>query len=147
MLLGIVTVVNVTVGELMTPEPMTVTEHETASHAADLMRRHKVSALPVVGAGGEPLGIVTASDMLDEGAEATTVGSFMSTPAYTVASSEGPHVAARIMRNHHLHHVVVVDHHRVVGMVSTYDLLALVEDHRYQAKQPPTRAAKSPKRQ
>ena len=118
--LGIVTVVNVTVGELMTPEPMTVTE---------------------------PLGIVTASDMLDGGAEATTVASFMSTPVYSVASTEGPHVAARIMRNHHLHHVVVVDHHRVVGMVSTFDLLSLVEDHRYQAKQPPTRAAKSPKRQ
>jgi CBS domain-containing protein len=57
---------------------------------------------------------------------------------YTVPPGEGPHIAARIMRNHRLHHVLVVQDHKVVGMLSTFDLLRLVEDHRYQAKQAPT---------
>jgi len=139
--------VNVTVGELMSTEVMTVTRHETAGHAVDLMRRHHVSALPVVGPDGDPLGIITATDLLAERSEATTVGNFMSSPAFTVPINEGPHVAARVMRNHHLHHVVVVDGHRVVGMVSAYDLLALVEDHRYQAKQAPTPSRKQSGRQ
>ena len=51
------------------------------------------------------------------------------------------------MRNHHLHHIVVVDHHRVVGIVSAYDLLVLVEDHRYTEKQAPTPARRKANRQ
>lgn len=126
---------------------MTITKHQTAGHARELMRTHGVSALPVVGPDEEPLGVVTATDLLAEHADATPVSSFMSTHAYTVASNDGPHVAARIMRNHHLHHVVVVDHHRVVGMLSTFDLLRLVEDHRYEAKNAPTSKRKAPARQ
>lgn len=129
---------NVTIAELMTGEVMTVTKHETAGHAATLMRRHKVSALPVVGADGEPVGIVTAGDLLEGHPESTPISSFMSKPVYAVGMNEGPHVAARVMRNHHLHHVVVEDQRRVVGIISAFDLLKLVEDHRYQAKQPPT---------
>lgn len=139
--------VNVTVEQLMTSPVMTVTRHETAGHASELMRTHRVSALPVVGPDGEPVGIVTASDLLHDLAEGAPVSTFMSSPAYTVPPNEGPHVAARIMRNHHLHHVVVVDHQRVVGMVSAYDLLGLVEEHRYVAKAAPTPSKKSPKRQ
>ena len=138
---------NVTVGELMTTEVMTVTKHETAGHAADLMRKHKVSALPVVGPDGEALGVVTASDLLADRSAASPVSSFMSSPAYTVAMNEGPHVVARVMRNHHLHHVVVVDNHRVAGIVSAYDLLALVEEHRYTVKQAPTPARRKSARQ
>ena len=51
---------------------------------------------------------------------------------------DGPHTAARIMRNHHVHHVVVTRDKQVIGMVSAYDLLELVEDHRYVAKNAPT---------
>ena len=64
---------NVTVGELMTTEVMTVTKHETAGHAADLMRKHKVSALPVVDSQGAALGIVTASDLLADRSAASPV--------------------------------------------------------------------------
>lgn len=109
---------NVTVGELMSTPVMTVTRHETDGHAADLMRMHHVSALPVVGPDHEPLGIITATDLLADRSEATTVSNFMSSPAITVPVNEGPHVAARIMRNHHVHHIVVVDDHRVVGIVA-----------------------------
>jgi CBS domain-containing protein len=130
--------VNVEVGELMRTPVMTITKHQTAGHARELMRTHGVSALPVVGPDEEPLGVVTATDLLADPADAAPVSSFMSTHAYTVTATDGSHVAARIMRNHHLHHVVVVEHHRVVGMLSTFDLLKLVEDHRYEAKNAPT---------
>ncbi|MEZ5180889.1 MAG: hypothetical protein R2702_03295 [Acidimicrobiales bacterium] len=47
----------------------------------------------------------------------------MSTSTYTVPCREGPHVAADHAQPH-LHHVVVVDDHRAVGMGS-FDLLKL----------------------
>lgn len=136
---------NVTVAELMHTPVMTITKHQTLGHARTLMAQHQVSALPVVGADHEPLGIVTASDLLDGHGhpDNAPVSVIMSPTPYTLPPGEGPHVAARIMRNHHLHHVIVVDHRKVVGMVSTFDLLKLVEEHRYQAKQAPTPAKKA----
>lgn len=140
---------NVTVSELMQVSVMTITKHETVGHARTLMSDHHVSALPVVGADQEPLGIVTASDLLDAHGhpDGAPVSALMSKAPYTVHPGDGPHVAARIMRNHHLHHVLVVDDHRLVGMVSTFDLLRLVEDHRYQAKAAPTPPKNAPARQ
>lgn len=137
---------NVTVGDIMTAPVMTVTKHQSAEHVAGLMREHRVSALPVVGPDREPLGIITASDLLDHRIDATPVAAFMSKPAITVPVGEGPHIAARIMRNHHLHHVIVVEHHAVVGIVSAFDLLELVEEHRYVAKAAPTPARRAPQR-
>ena len=129
---------NVTLAEIMQAPVMTITRHETAGHAADMMRTHHVSALPVVGPEGAPLGMVTASDLLADHAEATPISTLMSDKPLTVPGTEGPHVAARIMRNHHIHHVIVVEGNRVAGMISAYDLLQLVEDHRFQMKQAPT---------
>ncbi|MCB0971377.1 MAG: CBS domain-containing protein [Acidimicrobiales bacterium] len=139
---------NVTVDELMHAPVMTITKHQTVGHARGLMAEHKVSALPVVGSDGEPLGMVTATDLLDAHGhpEGAPVSQVMSPEPLSVHPGDGPHVAARIMRNHHTHHVVVVDDRRVVGMVSTFDLLRLVEDHRYQAKQAPTPSRKAASR-
>lgn len=131
---------NTTVDELMHAPVMTITKHQTVGHARGLMAEHRVSALPVVGPDRRLLGILTATDLLDAHghAEGAPVSRVMSHEPLTVHPGDGPHVAARIMRNHHLHHVVVVDGGKVVGMVSTFDLLRLVEDHRYQARQAPT---------
>lgn len=139
---------NVTVAELMAHPVMTITKHDTIGHARKLMARHQVSALPVVGPDQEPLGIVTASDLVDGHGhpDGGPVSAIMSPAPYTVPPGEGPHIAARVMRNHRLHHVLVVEHHRVVGMVSTFDLLELVERHRYQAKAAPTPARRGPSR-
>ena len=75
----------------------------------------------------------------------TPISQFMSTDVYTVPRYDQPHIAARVMRNHHLHHVVVTEDKLVVGMVSSFDLLRLVEEHRFTMKQGPTPSRK-PKR-
>jgi len=46
--------------------------------------------------------------------------------------------AARVMRNHKIHRVVVTHEQKVVGVISAFDLLKLVEDHRFVAKNAPT---------
>ena len=62
-------------------------------------------------------------------------------PAYNEVS-----VAARVMRKHKIHHVVVTDEQRVVGMVSSFDLLALVDGNRFQLTHGPTESKKSKRR-
>jgi CBS domain-containing protein len=137
---------NSTIADLMRSTVMTATPHQTAGHVRKVMAEHHISALPVVGPDDEALGIVTASDLLADHAEAAPVSSFMSTPALTVPSNEQPHVVARIMRNHHRHHVIVTRSDKVVGVISAYDLLELVEEHRFVMKQPPTPSNKGSKR-
>lgn len=129
---------NITLADIMKAPVITITRHETANRATDMMRTHRVSALPVVGPEGAPLGMITASDLLTDHVDGTPVSVLMSDKPLTVPSTDGPHVAARIMRNHHVHHVMVTEASRVIGMVSAYDLLQLVENHRFQMKQPPT---------
>lgn len=130
--------VNVTIDELMQPNVMTATPHQTVGHVRQVMLNHTVSAMPVVDTDGHPVGIVTATDFLDNLAEGTPVSKVMATPVFTVPRYDGPHIAARVMRNHHLHHVVVTEGQEVVGILTSFDLLELVEDHRFVAKNGPT---------
>ena len=55
---------SVDVGEVMSKPPMTVQPSATLREAALLMLRHKVGCLPVVGAGGEALVLLTETDLL-----------------------------------------------------------------------------------
>ena len=61
-------------------------------------------------------------------------------PAYNDVSA-----AARVMRKHRIHHVVVTHEKSVVGIISSLDLLKLVEGHRFTAKKAPApRKARKP---
>ena len=134
---------NVDIDQIMRHPLVTAAPQHSAGQVRELMTEHRVSAMPVVNTDGEPIGVVTAADFLVDRAADAPVSSFMSSPVYTVARYDGPHVAARIMRNHHLHHVIVTEHKVAVGIVSAYDLLQLVEDHRFTAKQGPTPSKKA----
>lgn len=52
-----------TVGEVMTHHPYTVTPAEGIQEAARIMLERKVSGLPVVDEQGKPVGIITESDI------------------------------------------------------------------------------------
>lgn len=129
---------NVDISEIMHEPVMTARPHQTVGHVRELMTKHHISALPVVNTDEEPIGMITSSDLLENPPEGAPISGLMSEPVYTVPRYDGPHIAARIMRNHHIHHVVVTEKKRAVGIVSAYDLLRLVEDHRFTAKQAPT---------
>lgn len=127
----------VKVDDLMVQSVMTVTAHQTVEHVRALMSKHKVHALPVVDPDGKPTGILTSSDLLDDLAPSKPVGQLMTRKVFTVPQYEDPAIAARIMRNHRIHHVIVTDEGKVTGMLSSFDLLRLVEDHRFSFKQRP----------
>jgi CBS domain-containing protein len=69
----------------------------------------------------------------------------MNTKVYTIPEYNDVHHAARLMRNHKVHHVVVTKEKKVVGILSAFDMLKLVEDHRFVMKPGPK--TKTPKRQ
>ena len=136
---------NVKIEEIMSSRVMKATPHLTVGHVRKVMSDNHLSAMPVVDPEGEAVGIVTAVDLLDDHNAGSPISGIMSSPVLTVNPYDGTHIAARIMRNHHVHHVVVTHDKEVVGIVSAYDLLKLVEDHRYVARNRPTPKNKRPK--
>ena len=133
---------NAKIEDLMTAPVMTTTTHQTFGHVKKVLVEHHASCMPVVDSEGAPVGMVTATDLLAGHPESLPVSEFMSNNVLTVAKYNDVSLAARVMRNHKIHHVVVTEKKKVVGLISSFDLLRLVEDHRFVMKNPPTESKK-----
>ena len=83
------------------------------------------------------MGIITASAFIESVEDDTLVSEMMTEKIYSVPQYDDVHIAARIMRNHNIHHVVVPHEQKVSGILSSFDLLKLVEEHRFVMKNPP----------
>jgi len=129
----------VRIEDLMTDKVMCVTRQQSVGHVRSLMKQHGVHSFPVADGDGKPIGIVTATDFLRDRSDETLVGEVMTRKTYTVPRYSAPDLAARIMRNHKIHHVIVTDEQKVVGVLSSFDLLKLVENKRFVAKNQPSR--------
>ena len=129
---------NIKVADLMSPMAITSEPHRSLGHVRRIMEKNKISAIPIVSTEGEPLGILSATDLLPDLNDNSPVGGLMTKKVYTVPKYDDVSIAARVMRNHHIHRVVVTHEKKVVGILSAFDLLKLVEQHRYVEKNAPT---------
>jgi CBS domain-containing protein len=128
---------NVKISDLMIERVITAQPHHTVEHVRGMMERNRISAVPVVGPDGEAVGIVTSTDLVANPRDDTPIGRVMTERVHSVPAYNDVHVAARVMRNHKIHHVVVTHEKQVVGIISSFDLLKLVEDHRFVMKSAP----------
>ena len=113
--------------ELMASPVVTATRHQTLDQVRKIMHHHAIGAIPIVDPGGTPVGIVTLSDLVGPDVQGSTrVEAVMSRRVATVSEDEAARRAAHIMRRHGLHHLLVTRHGVLTGIVSAFDLLALV---------------------
>jgi acetoin utilization protein AcuB len=129
---------NIKVKDLMVKSVITTVPHKSIGHAQSIMTKNKIKSVPVVDKEMEIKGIITATDLLEELSESTPISKVMTTRVYTIPAYSNINIAARMMRNHNINHLVVSDEQKIVGVLSAHDLLALVEDHRFVMKNPPT---------
>lgn len=133
---------NAKIADVMTESVVTTEPHVTVDHVRHMLQRNKVSAVPVVDTDGRPVGIVSATDLVVGLKPDSPISTIMTEKVYTVPQYDDVSVAARIMRNHKIHRVVVTHEQQVVGIVSAFDLLQLVESHRWVPKNPPSESQK-----
>jgi len=126
------------IADVMQSTVVTSDRGDSVGHVRQLMTREGISSVPVVSPDGEVVGIVTTSDLAEGHGDETPISELMGDHVYTVPAYNPVHIAARVMRNHHIHHVVVTHEKKVVGIVSSFDLLKLVEEHRFVMKNAPT---------
>ncbi|MFH0944480.1 MAG: CBS domain-containing protein [Planctomycetota bacterium] len=126
----------VTVNDLMSAEIVVADADESVGTVRERMVSHAIHALPIVDAEGRAVGIVTATDLLSGPDDERPVSTICSEKVYVVPKYSDVHVAARVMRNQRIHHLVVTHEKKVVGVLSSFDLLRLVEEHRFTLKNP-----------
>ncbi|MFT7597441.1 MAG: CBS domain-containing protein [Acidimicrobiales bacterium] len=91
------------------------------------MLDHGVSALPIIDSQTRPVGIITKTDLVPSTADDLPVAVLMANDVLTCSGDTSVSDAARMMRTSHVHHLVVVDAQKMVGMLSVFDLLQLFE--------------------
>lgn len=129
----------------MAKQVITAQPHHSVEHVRNLMERNAIHSVPVVAPNNEPVGIVTTTNLARRLKDSTPISRIMSKNVTVVPAYNDVSVAARIMRNHQIHHVIVTHEKQVVGLISSFDLLKLVEGHRYVEKNAPPRSKKKRK--
>jgi CBS domain-containing protein len=133
------------VRDVMTQDVATVAPDTDLGDLAALLVEKRISGVPVV-EGGRVVGVVSERDILfkerpseglsrgvlawlmDEGdltlkIDARTVGEAMTSPPLTIAPSRGVADAAVTMLDENVSRLPVVDHGRLVGIVTRHDLV------------------------
>ena len=123
-----------TVGQLMTKKLETINPSNTAQEAAKKMRDKKVSSLVVTDSGDEPIGIVTERDLVrqvctkDVSSNSIIVHHIMSSPIATIDANSSVEVAADIMIQDKVRHLLVMeDENKVIGIITSSDFLGYLE--------------------
>jgi CBS domain-containing protein len=131
---------DLTVADLMTIDPIVIGVDAPLEEAERLMRERRVSGLPVVDEHDELVGVISQTDVLEDGGipmalllrrkpSGLRVGELMTSPAVTVKLTAPLVEAARLMRDNRIHRVVAVDEGgRAVGVLSASDFVALYAD-------------------
>jgi len=133
------------VHDVMSTDVVTVERATSYKQVARLMTEHKVNALPVVGKNHHVIGMVSEADVLRKEerrfrwlvsglsgrarrerakAEARTAAELMTSPVVTTHPDASLASAARLMNDHHIRRLPVLDSSgKLIGMVSRRDLL------------------------
>ncbi len=140
--------------DAMTTDPVTIQLKTPVEDIANLLLAHRINGVPVVDSAGLLLGVVTAEDLIHRGAderlepresvwkenfwisffgpqgaqrgkaEGRTAAEVMTTEVHSVAPDMHLSVAARLMVDHHLTSLPVVEAKKIVGVISRIDLLS-----------------------
>lgn len=142
-----------TAADIMTKDVVTVKRETTVRELAEIFETRNFGSLPVVDDEDNLIGIVTASDLIEQGRSlhiptvislfdwviplqgeralerelhkmtAQTVGEISSPDVVTVSPSDPVSTIADIMSDRKLHAVPVVSNGKVVGMVARIDII------------------------
>ena len=125
------------VSDLMTRDPVTVTDKTPIDDALSLMRDKKVRRLPVLNAKGELVGIVAEKDILYASPSPATslsiheihyllakltVAEIMTKKVFTIAEGTPLEEAARVMADNRIGALPVMSDKKLVGIITETDI-------------------------
>lgn len=121
-------IIMTTIREMMTSPVVTVKAQQTVFDGAKIMTENSLGCLVVVVDDEEPVGIVTERDFVrrvvgEKLPYETEISKIMSKPLITVDGEASIREAARLMMEHRIRRLPVVDGQKLVGIVVISDFL------------------------
>ena len=112
-------------GALMTEPVLTVDPSAEIAEVAAAMRAQAINSIVVIDDGCRPIGILTSTDFVGvvaDGDVDSTVGDHMTDGVVTTSPAASVEEVARLMIDHDISHVPVVENEEAVGLVSATDI-------------------------
>lgn len=118
------------VKDLMMSPLVTTTKNSTIDYVRELMERKSIQAIPIVESKDnlEVIGMITSSDLRGISDGSALVEDYMTTDTYWVRAEVDAEIAARIMLEENVHHLLVKTDDQIVGMLSSLDFVRLVSE-------------------
>ena len=114
------------ISDLMTGDLIAIRPSDRAGRALDILLQSGLHALPIIDDEGAPVGIVTTADLVPIDPD-LPVGERFYGPPITLDRTALISEAATVMRREFVHHIIVTDDQTAVGMLSSHDLLRVIE--------------------
>jgi len=130
------------VEDYMTKEVVFVNLTESLQSAAAKMAERDIGSIVIVQE-GKPIGIVTERDFvrrvaaLGKDPRALTATDIMSTPLVTVGPECDINTAAKIMTDNNIKRLPVVEGERLVGIITSFDIVKVVAEESHPLLQTP----------
>ena len=117
-----------TIKQLMSSPVVMATLETTVQSLRTLMSQHEIGAVPITDEGPNPeiVGLVTDADLRNVKDATLPVMSVMSTNLCYINDSDSTTTAANQMLKNGIHHLLVKDQDKVIGILSSVDLLKLL---------------------
>ena len=125
------------IGEIMTEKLVTITASSSAQEAAIKMTENNISSLVVTNGNKKSVGIVTERDLVtrvcvhDASSKNTTLENIMSSPLVTIDALSSVEVAADIMSQNGVRHLLVVkdeDISKPLGIITSSDFARYLKE-------------------
>jgi len=125
--------------DVMPTHVVAVDVEDSVDRAISLMVKHRISGLPVLDKRGQPVGVVSESDLLElicEGeSERNSVAHYMSADLHSVTEEDGWVQSVDAFRSTHVRRLPVLRAGKLVGIVTRHDLIHAIRDARQQIRQ------------
>lgn len=121
------------VSKLMSTNLITVMTNTPVTDALSLFEQHRIHHLPVVAADRTLLGLISQTDIThlvmksEDQIKALTVGEIMTTGLAKLEKSDTVGTAANLFMLNRFHALPVVEGDKIVGMLTTLDLIKLID--------------------
>jgi len=116
-----------TAQELMTPNPVSISEHATIMDGAAVLSNREISALPVINDAGRPVGVLSRTDIVrreSKPTRTTDVNEIMTATVVSVRPQDPAWEVVAKMAAFKVHRLFVVDQTGVLtGVISAFDIV------------------------
>jgi IMP dehydrogenase len=114
--------------------PVTVAPEQKLAAAVELMRRHEISGLPVVGSDGRPVGILTNRDIRFERNLDQSVSAMMTKRLITIGEGTTLEAAKELLHKNRIEKLLVIDSAGLLKGLVTIKDIEKAQQHPYAAK-------------